>query len=197
VKFNWLDYLLIALLALSMVQSFRRGFTREVVGLAAAIAALVLGMWFYGTAGTLVRPWFGSDRAAKLIGFLLVVFAVLLTGAIAGAIVRRFVKAVGLSFFDRLLGACFGLIRGALVAIAFLTAYIAFGPRGESKTAPAAVVHSQIAPCLMEASDMFVAAAPMELKRSFREAYDESRTEIRNMTRSVAQDAANEDPGKK
>ena len=194
---NWLDYSLIAILGFSALQSLRRGFTREVIGMCAAIAALVLGMWFYGTAGALIRPSVSSDRAANFLGFVAVVIAVLIAGAIVGAIVRRFVKAIGLSFFDRLLGACFGLIRGALVAIAFLTAYIAFGPRGESKTAPAAVVHSQIAPCLMEASDMFVAAAPMELKRSFREAYDESRTEIRNMTRSVAQDAANEDPGKK
>lgn len=194
---NWLDYVLIVILAFSMLQSFRRGFTREFIGLAAAIAALILGMWFYGKAASLVRQWAGSDRAANLIGFLLVVFAVLLTGSILGWIVRRFVKAAGLSFFDRLLGAGFGLIRGALVAIALLTAYIAFGPRGDSKTAPAAVVHSQIAPCLMEASSIFVDLAPVELKRNFREVYDEMRSEMRNMTRPDASGAANKDPGTK
>jgi hypothetical protein len=45
---------------------------------------------------------------------------------------------------------------------------MAFGPRAESNTAPAAVVHSRIAPYILEASDMFVAIAPMELKASFR-----------------------------
>jgi hypothetical protein len=58
------------------VQSFRKGFSREIVGLAAAFAALVLGMWFYGLAGSFVAPYVGSQRAANLIGFLLVVFAV-------------------------------------------------------------------------------------------------------------------------
>jgi membrane protein required for colicin V production len=186
---NWLDYLLIVILALSAIRSFMRGFSREVIGLCAAVAALVLGMWFYGTASSLVRTWIVSDRAANFIGFLIVVFAVLLAGAIAGAIVKRFLSAVGLSFFDRLLGACFGLVRGALIAIALLTAYIAFGPRDDTKTAPSGVVHSQIAPYLLSASSIFVDIAPMELKRSFREVYDE--------VRAATQGAINKDSGKK
>jgi len=173
---NWLDYLLIVILGYSAIRSFMRGFSREAIGLCAAVAALVLGMWFYASAGALVKPWISSDRAADFIGFMLVVVAVLLAGAIVGAIVKRFVSAVGLSFFDRLLGACFGLARGALIAIALLTAYIAFGPRTDSKTAPAGVVHSLIAPYLLDASSIFVDVAPMELKRSFREVDDEVRS---------------------
>jgi membrane protein required for colicin V production len=197
VKLNWLDYLLIVIFALSMFQSVRRGFAREFIGLAAAIAAIVLGMWFYGNAGSLVRPWFSSDRAASFIGFFLVVFAVLLLGALIGWIVRRFVKAVGLSFFDRLLGACFGLVRGALVAIALLTGYIAFGPRSDSGTAPSAVVNSQIAPYLMKVSSVFVDAAPMELKRNFREVYGQAQSEIKNLARRDIKGVANEGPGNK
>jgi membrane protein required for colicin V production len=194
---NWLDYVLIAILGYSVVQSFRRGFSREIISLIAAVAALVLGMWFYADAGALLKHWITSDRARNLVGFLLVVFAVLLAGSLVGATVRRFVKAVGLSFFDRLLGACFGLIRGALIAVALLTAYVAFGPRSDSRTAPFAVVHSQIAPYLMKASSVFVDAAPAELKRNFDEVYDEARTEIRNITRSDNNAATKSDPGKK
>jgi membrane protein required for colicin V production len=197
VNLNWLDYLLIMLLVLSMLQSFRRGFAREFIGLCAAIAAIVLGMWFYATAGTLVRPWINSDRAASFIGFFLVVFAVLLVGALLGSLTRRFVKAVGLSFFDRLLGASFGLVRGALIAIALLTGYIAFGPRSDSGTAPSGVVNSQIAPYLMKVSSVFVDAAPMELKRNFREVYGRARSEIDNLARAGTRRVANEDPGTK
>jgi membrane protein required for colicin V production len=194
---NWLDYVLIIILGYSAARSFMRGFSREVIGLCAAVAALVLGMWFYGTAGALVKPWITSDRAANFIGFLIVVFAVLAAGAITGAIVKRFISAVGLSFFDRLLGACFGLLRGALIAIALLTAYIAFGPRSDSKTAPAGVVHSQIAPYLLSASSIFVDIAPMELKRSFREVYDEVRSATQEAMNKAGQGALNKDSGKK
>ena len=104
---NWLDYLLIAILGLSALQSFRRGFTREIISLIAAIAALVLGMWFYGTAGALVRNWVSSDRAANLIGFLLVVFAVLAIGAIVGSIVRSFLEGGRAIFFRPAAGRMF------------------------------------------------------------------------------------------
>jgi membrane protein required for colicin V production len=168
---NWLDIALIIVLSISTVRSFLRGFSREIVGLAAALSALVLGMWFYGLAGSYIASYVGSPRVANLAGFLIVVLAVLLCGAIAGRIVSRFVRSIGLSFFDRVLGAAFGLLRGLLIAIALLTAYIAFGPHADSSATPAAVVHSRIAPWLLEASRYFVAMAPMQLKQSFRTQY--------------------------
>jgi uncharacterized membrane protein required for colicin V production len=50
---NWLDYLLIAIPAFSALQSLRRGFTREVIGVCAAMAALVPRMWFCDAAPAL------------------------------------------------------------------------------------------------------------------------------------------------
>src|SRR5579862_8972731 len=97
--------------------SARKGFAREVVGLAAAFLALVLGMWFYGLAGSFLIPYVSSARVANLAGFLIVVFAVLIAGGMLGWIVSRFVRTIGLSFFDRLLGAAFGFVRGLLVAV--------------------------------------------------------------------------------
>ena len=183
---NWLDYLIIALLAFSALQSFRRGLAREVIGLGAAILAFVLAMWFYGTAGSLIRIWVTSDRAANFLGFMMIVGAVLLMGALVGLAIRGFVRAVGLSFFDHVLGAAFGLIRGVVVAMTLLTAYLAFGPHVDSKTMPSAVVNSQIAPYLMEASAVIVGAAPAGLKQSFRETYSDAKVEIRKLARPGA-----------
>lgn len=168
---NWLDITLIIVLSFSTIRSFLKGFSREIIGLAAALFALVLGMWFYGLAGSYVAPYVNSARVANLAGFLIVVLTVLLCGALAAKIVSRFVRSVGLSFFDHFLGAVFGFVRGVLIAVALLTAYIAFGPHAETTAAPAAVLHSRIAPWLVEASRYFVAVAPMELKQSFRTQY--------------------------
>jgi len=168
---NWLDILLVIVLAFSTLHSLRRGFSREVVGLAAALAALVLGMWFYGLAGSFIAPYVGSPRTANLLGFIMVVAAVMIAGGILGWIVGRFIRTIGLSFFDRLLGAGFGFVKGLLITIAILTAFMAFGPRSGSSPTPAAVVHSRIAPWIVEASRVFVAVAPMDLKQNFQERY--------------------------
>lgn len=169
---NWLDYLLLAILLFSTVMSLRKGFSREIIGLAAAFLAFVLGMWFYGVAGSFVAPYTSSLRLANLIGFLLVVVGVLLCGSLLGWIVNRFLRTIGLSFFDRLMGAAFGFVRGLLIAMALLTAFVTFGPYVDAEGAPSAMVHSRFAPYILRASRWFVAMAPMEMKSGFRKQYE-------------------------
>jgi membrane protein required for colicin V production len=168
---NWLDYVLIAILLISVLFSARKGFSREIIGLAAAVLALVLAMWFYGLAGSWLIPYVSSPRIANLAGFLLVILAVLLLGWLLGWIVSRFLRTIGLSFFDHLLGAVFGLLRGLVIAIALLTAYMAFGPEVDSKMVSESLLHSRIAPYVLDASRAFVTLAPMELKASFLRQY--------------------------
>jgi len=168
---NWLDYILLTILLVSMLMSARKGFSREIIGLVAAFFALVLGMWFYGLAGSFVIRYVASERIANLIGFLLVVFAVLVLGGVLGRILSGFVRKAGLSFFDVVLGAGFGLVRGLLIAISLLTAFLAFGPQVDSKTVAQSMLHSRIAPYVLEASHAFVTIAPMELKASFLRQY--------------------------
>lgn len=168
---NWLDIIFALILLISMAMSFRRGFTREIISLVSSILALILGMWFYGLAGSFVEPFVGSHRGANFIGFFMVVFGVLILGGLVGWVVSRFVQTIGLSFVDRLLGAAFGLIRGLIITIAMLTAFMAFGPHVDSGVASSAVVHSQIAPYLLEASRYGVNIAPMDLKQTFRKYY--------------------------
>ena len=163
---NWLDYVLLAILLLSVILSFRKGFSREIIGLAAALFAMVAGMWFYGLAGSFLMPYVSSQRVANLMGFLLVVFAVLLCGSLIGRIVSRFLQTIGISFFDQLLGAAFGFVRGLLIATSLLTAFLAFGPQMDSKTVSSSMVNSRFAPYVLDASHALVAIAPMELKSS-------------------------------
>lgn len=175
---NWLDFVLIAILLFSVITAARKGFSREIIGLAAAFLALVLAMWFYGTAGSLLAPYVSSVRVANLLGFLLVVCVVLVFGSVVGWLVHRFLRTVGLSFFDRLLGAAFGLVRGLLIAMALLTAFMAFGPQVDSNTVSTAMLNSRITPYVLDASQVIVAAAPMELKSSFRRQYEQVKSAL-------------------
>jgi len=111
-------------------------------------------------------PWY--RYGVLLPGYTVLAVSV---AAMAGWIVNRFLRTIGLSFFDRLLGAVFGLARGVLIAMALLTAFLAFGPLIGPGATPAAVVNSRIAPYVLEASRLFVSIAPMELKASFRKQY--------------------------
>src|SRR4051812_16275529 len=102
---NWLDLLLIVILAVSVASSFSRGFARELIGLIASIAALICGAWFYRIAGAAVQPYVGSAEVANLCGFLLIFAAVMVLGWVVSLLVGMMMKVTGLSWLDRLMGA--------------------------------------------------------------------------------------------
>src|SRR5437764_8161299 len=105
---NWLDAILGVALLVCLFNGFRRGFSRQVIGLASGVLALLMGIWLYGTAGAWMLPYVSSPAIAKAGGFILVFCGVLLLGGIAGFFVHRFLKVTGLSFFDHVMGAGFG-----------------------------------------------------------------------------------------
>jgi membrane protein required for colicin V production len=167
---NWFDLLLLVILAASVLTSVRKGLSREVISLASVILALLMGVWFYGTAGALFTPYVSSPGVAHLLGFFAVFLGVLLLGAIVGAIIGKFLHVTGLSFFDHILGAGFGLVRGVLIAVALITGVMAFSPAGQP---PAAVVHSRIAPYAVDGARVVASVAPHELREGFHKTYAE------------------------
>ena len=165
---NWLDIVLIVAVAASAVTSFRKGFSREVIGLAAVVLALLLGIWFYGTAGSFLEPYVSSSWIAHFAGFFIVFGAVVILGSLVSYVVGRFLRVTGLSMVDHLLGALFGLARGLVVATAIVMGLMAFSPIDHP---PAAVVQSRVAPYMVDAARLVSAVAPHELKEGFRRTY--------------------------
>ena len=170
---NWLDLLLIVILAISIATSFARGITREIIGLVAAVAALLCGAWFYRIAGAAVQPYVGSREIANLMGFLLIVAVVIVLGLMVSWTIGKMWKVIGLSWLDRLLGAGFGVARGVVVCIALITAIVAFAPSKDSRTPPKAVVDSRIAPYIIDTAHVVTMAAPKELKDEFARRYNQ------------------------
>jgi membrane protein required for colicin V production len=167
---NWLDVVLAVLLAWSVVTGFRKGFTREVIGLASVIAALILATWFYGTAASYLLPYISSRPAAGLAGFLLVFCGVILLGSVVSLAVRKVLKVTGLSFFDRILGCGFGFLRGGLIAVALVMGLMAFSSAGQP---PSSVVGSRLAPYAVDGARLVASVAPHDLREGFHKTYDQ------------------------
>jgi membrane protein required for colicin V production len=165
---NWLDAVLLVILAVSVLTSFRKGLSREVIGLIAVILALILGIWFYGIAGSLMLPYVSSRSVANLTGFFLVFLGVVVAGVLVSYVVGRFLRVTGLSLVDHALGAVFGLVRGTLVAVALLMGIMAFSSGDQP---PESVVNSRIAPYAVDTARFFVSMAPHELKDGYRKSY--------------------------
>ena len=170
---NWLDVVLLILIVGSIIASFQKGFSRELIGLISVVVALFCGIWFYGTAGAFLVPYTSSKDIASFFGFLLVFIGVLIVGAIVGYLFGRLVKAAGLTMLDRILGAGFGAVRGLLLAVAVIVAIVAFAPGRAGDAPPRAVVESRFAPYVIDTAHVFASIAPRELKDGFRKRYDQ------------------------
>ena len=169
---SWLDLALALILIVSIVTSFRKGLSREVIGLVSVCLAFLLAFWFYGFAGGHLLPYLSSRAVANFIGFAVVFCGVMLLGAIVSFVAGKFLRVTGLSIFDHLLGAGFGVVRGVLISVALVMGIMAFA---QGDRPPESVVQSRVAPYLVDAARIIVALAPHELKESFRKTYSRVR----------------------
>jgi membrane protein required for colicin V production len=167
---NWLDFVLAIILLACIVGGFRRGLSRQVIGLAAGVLALVLGIWLYGTVGFHLMPYVSSRTAANASGFAIVFCGVMLMGALVSYVVGKFLAVTGLSVVDHLLGAGLGLLRGLVYSIAIIMGAMAFSHGAKP---PEAIVDSRLAPYVVDASRVFAAMAPHELREGFRKTYEQ------------------------
>jgi membrane protein required for colicin V production len=123
---NWADITIICIILLSAVLSLFRGFVREVLSLVAWIVAFWAAMAFWGQVAVMLAPYIAIEFPRMVLSFLAILVGVLLVFGIINFIVGRLMASTGLSGPDRLLGALFGMLRGAaivtvLVVLAGLT----------------------------------------------------------------------------
>ena len=185
---NWLDVVLALILLASVVTSFRKGLSREVISLVSVCLALLSGVWLYGAVGGYLLPYLSSRAMANFAGFAIVFCGVMVLGALLSSIIGKFLKITGLSIFDHALGAGFGIIRGVLVSIALVMGIMAFS-QGEEP--PGSVVHSRVAPYVVDAARVLVALAPHELKDGFRKSYSRVKTVWGHAARRPIRDLPN------
>ena len=164
---NWLDIVLIVIFAVSVVSGVAKGFARQVIGLAAAVAGFLCGLWFYGSAGSFLLPYVSHKGIANFLGFVLIFVAFLILGALVGKLLSVLLKWVGLSWLDRLLGGVFGLVRGLIIAIALVLALLAFWP----PPPPRALVGSRVAPYVIDAAHACAYLAPRDVREGVQDSY--------------------------
>ncbi|HYL39324.1 MAG TPA: CvpA family protein [Bryobacteraceae bacterium] len=163
---NWVDISLLLVLGLSILSGLRAGFARVGIGFISVLVGMFFGFWSYGIVAAYVRSYVSSRHLANLTGFLIIFLGVVLLGAVLGSLIAKLFKWAGLSWFDRLLGGLFGVVRGFIIAAALVTVWLAFWP----PPLPHAVTESRLLPYVIDVSDVLAAATPHEIKDAFHDA---------------------------
>ena len=110
------DYAVLTVMGLSLVWALLRGFVRELVSMIGWVAAFVLSIMFTQTLARLFPESLGP-LLSSLLAFLAIFIGVWVLSGLVGLVLSRLIKAAGLGWGDRLLGALLGLVRGAVIVL--------------------------------------------------------------------------------
>lgn len=186
---NWLDWVLAAIVLVSVLTAIWKGFVAELVTLASVVAGLIIAAAEYERVAPLLGHITKSHELALGVSFLLLFIATLVLGALVSALAKKLIRKAELQWFDRFLGAVFGLVRGLLVDCIVLLVLMAFAIQQQ------AVQKSMLAPYITAGSRVLALAMPGNMRNDFRSGFEKfKKTLIETDKKSMGdQSAANKE----
>ena len=114
---NWADWIIIAIVIVSMLISIKRGFVKEALSLVNLLLALFIAWVFAPLLAPKLYPALESATFRYLAALAILFISSLLLGAALNFIIASLLKAGGLSGTDRFLGTLFGAARGLVIVM--------------------------------------------------------------------------------
>ena len=145
-----MDIISIVLLLFFSIRGLFRGFFNELFGLAGLVIAAFVSINSYGRIGAKIVEISGLGReSANIIGFLVPFLIILIVFIVTGHWLSRAVKALHLSWLNRLAGCAFGFGKAAFgLGLVFSVLFSAT----DARWMQAAIRHSTLAVPLMNFS---------------------------------------------
>jgi membrane protein required for colicin V production len=165
---NWLDLVLPAIVLVSAIVGIFKGFAKQVIGLAAVIAGLVLASLYYPETAGMFETFVKNSPLSDFLGFVLIFIVVLVAGALLGHLVTK--AMIGpLALVNRLFGGVFGFLKAVLICGILVFAMVSF------EIAKPAVETSVVAPVCLAVTRAVVNMIPQDLRAKFNSSYKQIR----------------------
>ncbi len=118
-ELNWIDFMILAVVAISTVVGLFAGFVRRAVAVVGLGAAVLSALAFYDVLGAYLmeRGVVSAPAVASVGSFIVIVFVVYVVFVFVGRFLGMFVRALSLGWLDRLAGGLVGAVTGIVVSV--------------------------------------------------------------------------------
>ncbi|MCK8783988.1 CvpA family protein [Roseomonas sp. NAR14] len=159
---TWVDGAVLAVLAVSALLAFLRGFVSEVLGIGAWVGAALAGLAARPSLQPRLEPYIDPPWLAGVVAGAIVFLVVLVVLKVIISVVAGLVQDSVLGGPDRALGLVFGIARGALLVVVAYIAAVHFIPATERW--PEAVLQSRSLPLAADGASWLVAQLPPDIR---------------------------------
>lgn len=139
---NFLDIILICIVALFILRGFFRGLVQEILSLIAVVLAIFMASHFDDALAPHLKLYISSDITVSALSYSLIFIGTLVAVWLLTKLIRSVLEISLLGWIDRTLGGVFGLLEGVLICLVGLMFLQTFAPKsdilGESYMAPKA-----------------------------------------------------------
>ncbi|HTH96533.1 MAG TPA: CvpA family protein [Stellaceae bacterium] len=157
---NTLDLIVFAVIAVSGLLAFVRGFVREVLAVAAWVGAVFAAIYLTPAAAPMFHQMISAQWLADIVTPVVIfIVALLLLSMITGIASSR-VRNSGMGAADRALGLLFGVARGFIIVC---LAYLAMNYFIPPTSRPAWIAEARSLPLLAKGANEMVALVPNSL----------------------------------
>ena len=158
---NWVDLVILAVLVVSALLAFMRGFAREVLGIGAWVGAGFFAAWSFPFVKERFHGWIANPDIADPAAFGAMFLVALLFLSIVAGMFGSLIRGSVLGGIDRTLGVAFGVVRGAALIV---FAYIAAGMITTADKWPEPVLQARSLPYAYEGAVWVVNFLPDEYR---------------------------------
>jgi membrane protein required for colicin V production len=123
---NWLDIVIIVILAIQTITGLTQGLIKALLGLIGLIVGIFLAGRFYEDLAGSLFSFISNPDAANVAAFIAILIVVWAIFSIVATILTKIASAVFLGLVNRIGGAVFGLLMGALFVGAALAVWAKF-----------------------------------------------------------------------
>jgi len=154
-----LDLIVIGVMLISALLAMVRGFTREVLAIAAWAIAAIAALFLHGYVLPYVKPYIKSDSVAQIVSGGAVFIVVLLIASFITIRLSDMILDSRVGAIDRTFGFLFGAARGLLLAI---VAFIFFSYLVPEKSEPVWVQNAKSKQILLSGRDWILSILPTD-----------------------------------